>query len=60
MGLATVGGVGIIVLAMILDRVTQAVGRPGTETVRWTERGPVGLALSVGRNLPNNGRTALR
>lgn len=60
MGLATVGGVGIIVLAMILDRVTQAVGRPGTETVRWTERGPVGLALSVGRNLSNNGRIALR
>ena len=60
MGLATVGGVGIIVLAMILDRVTQAVGRPGMETVRWTERGPVGLTLSVGRYLSNNERTVLR
>ncbi|SQJ14998.1 glycine betaine/L-proline transporter permease P [Salmonella enterica subsp. enterica] len=26
MGLATVGGVGIVILAIILDRLTQAVG----------------------------------
>jgi glycine betaine/proline transport system permease protein len=27
MGLATIGGLGIVLLAMILDRVTQAIGR---------------------------------
>ncbi|MGF1535222.1 MAG: ABC transporter permease [Elainellaceae cyanobacterium] len=43
-GLAAVGGLGIVVLAIILDRITQAVGK-GQKTP-WRERGPIGLVLS--------------
>ncbi len=48
MGLATVGGVGIVLMAIVLDRMTQAMGRTrsaGTRggSRRWFERGPVGF-----------------
>jgi len=45
MGLATVGGVGIVLLAIILDRITQAMGqeRRGQEARHWYDSGPVGL-----------------
>lgn len=45
MGLATVGGVGIVLLAIILDRVTQAMGRSSREreTRHWYQSGPVAL-----------------
>ncbi|WP_111497150.1 glycine betaine/L-proline ABC transporter permease ProW [Marinobacter bohaiensis] len=44
-GLATVGGIGIVILAIILDRMTQALGRDSRErgTRHWYESGPVGL-----------------
>ncbi|WP_028303228.1 glycine betaine/L-proline ABC transporter permease ProW [Oceanospirillum maris] len=44
-GLATVGGVGIVILAIILDRMTQALGQDArSRGVRhWYEVGPVGL-----------------
>lgn len=44
MGLATVGGVGIVALAIVLDRMTQAVGRDSRAkgTRHWYETGPVG------------------
>ena len=29
-GLAAVGGIGIVILAIVLDRITQALGRPGS------------------------------
>ena len=48
MGLATVGGVGIVLLAIILDRITQAMGKENREkeTRHWYESGPVGLLRS--------------
>lgn len=40
-GLAAVGGLGIVVLAIVLDRITQAVGQAGGQ-MSWTEQGPIG------------------
>ncbi len=49
MGLATVGGVGIVLLAIILDRITQAMGvEQRSKGVRhWYETGPVGLVRGL-------------
>lgn len=48
MGLATVGGVGIVILAIILDRLTQSMGRDSRSrgNRHWYHSGPVGLLLS--------------
>lgn len=45
MGLASVGGAGIVILAIILDRLTQSMGRDSRSKggQRWFTRGPVGL-----------------
>ncbi|GLR10376.1 proline/glycine betaine ABC transporter permease ProW [Mixta theicola] len=45
MGLATVGGVGIVILAIILDRLTQSFGRNRRSrgNQRWYATGPLGL-----------------
>ena len=46
MGLATVGGLGIVLLAITLDRLTQALGRPRRRAgARWWHTGPAGLLL---------------
>ncbi|MEW6486151.1 MULTISPECIES: glycine betaine/L-proline ABC transporter permease ProW [Tatumella] len=47
MGLATVGGVGIVILAIILDRLTQSVGSSKRNRLQrhWYLTGPVGLLL---------------
>ncbi|SDW31542.1 glycine betaine/L-proline ABC transporter permease ProW [Marinobacter mobilis] len=51
-GLATVGGIGIVILAIILDRMTQALGKDSRERgVRhWYESGPVGLVYGLVKN----------
>jgi len=56
MGLATVGGVGIVLLAIIIDRMTQALGvsRRDRGNVPWHDTGPVGL----GRRLLGVGKSA--
>ncbi|WP_409161374.1 glycine betaine/L-proline ABC transporter permease ProW [Pectobacterium sp. B2J-2] len=45
MGLAAVGGVGIVILAIILDRLTQSLGRDRRSkgNKRWYVSGPIGL-----------------
>lgn len=45
MGLAAVGGVGIVILAIILDRLTQSLGRDRRSKGigRWYATGPIGL-----------------
>ena len=60
MGLATVGGVGIVILAIILDRMTQALGqsRRDKPTRHWYESGPAGLILRLrGRSVANDNTT---
>jgi glycine betaine/proline transport system permease protein len=46
MGLATVGGLGIVLLAITLDRLTQAMGQPRRSAGRrWWHTGPAGFVL---------------
>jgi glycine betaine/proline transport system permease protein len=48
-GLATVGGIGIVMLAIILDRMTQSLGRSSRERGlgAWYSKGPVGLVVKL-------------
>ena len=50
MGLATVGGVGIVILAIIIDRFTQALGtaQRDKQGATWRDRGPARFIF--GRN----------
>lgn len=43
MGLAAIGGIGIVLLAMVLDRVTQGIGQGRRHYEDWRNRGPIGL-----------------
>ena len=52
MGLATVGGLGIVLLAITLDRITQAMGQPRRGARHWWQTGPVGLVLRALRPAP--------
>ncbi len=44
-GLATIGGIGIVILAIVLDRMTQALGKDARErgTRNWYDSGPAAL-----------------
>ena len=44
-GLAAVGGLGIVLIAVMLDRIAQAVGQSNSQ-LPWQKRGPIGLVLS--------------
>ncbi|MEM9809231.1 MAG: ABC transporter permease subunit [Cyanobacteria bacterium P01_D01_bin.56] len=41
-GLAAVGGIGIVLMAIVLDRITQNVGKPSDSNLHWRDRGPLG------------------
>jgi glycine betaine/proline transport system permease protein len=49
MGLAAVGGVGIVLLAIVLDRITQSMGdqRRRQPATHWYQTGPLGFVLSL-------------
>ncbi|KAA1190719.1 glycine betaine/L-proline ABC transporter permease ProW [Photorhabdus heterorhabditis] len=49
MGLAAVGGVGIVILAILLDRLTQSLGLDSRTkgTNRWYATGPTGLIIRL-------------
>lgn len=51
MGLATIGGIGIVLLAMMLDRVTQHIGMQSEAHIRWYDRGPIGFLSLVLRKV---------
>ena len=48
-GKALVGGLGIVILAIVLDRITQGLGRTARQrgSRHWYEHGPVGLLLAL-------------
>ncbi len=49
MALATVGGLGIVLLAIGIDRMTQALSRPPREKTHrhWYQRGPAAAAIRI-------------
>jgi len=49
MGLATVGGIGIVLLAIVLDRLMQSAAAPPRErgTRHWYDKGPVRIIINV-------------
>ncbi len=47
-GLAAVGGLGIVLLAVVLDRLTQSMGHKNREIgTKWFEKGPVGFVRKI-------------
>lgn len=47
-GLAAVGGLGIVLLAVILDRLTQSMGQVDKKNkTKWFQQGPVGLIYNL-------------
>ncbi|MCU0070153.1 glycine betaine/L-proline ABC transporter permease ProW [Pseudomonas koreensis] len=53
MGLASVGGAGLVLLAVFLDRLTQAMGERSSDLAtgqRWYQTGPVGLVMKLKKN----------
>ena len=53
-GKAIVGGLGIVILAIVLDRITQGIGQSGRERGHrhWWQGGPVGLVLKATGRIP--------
>ena len=58
MGLATVGGLGIVLLAIMLDRLTQAMGQPRRGVRHWYQTGPAGFILRLVRGDAARGKAA--
>jgi glycine betaine/proline transport system permease protein len=58
MGLAVIGGIGIVVLAIILDRMTQALAQSERERggQRMFDRGPIGLVRRLAGRMDGNAK----
>jgi len=57
MGLAAVGGLGIVMLAIVLDRITQSMGQPARSGKHWYHHEPLGGLLKLARpNLSTNNK----
>jgi glycine betaine/proline transport system permease protein len=58
MGLAVIGGIGIVVLAIILDRMTQALAQSERERggQRMLDRGPIGLVRRLAAGNGGSGK----
>ncbi|MEF1291419.1 glycine betaine/L-proline ABC transporter permease ProW [Vibrio sp. M260118] len=55
MGLAAVGGVGIVILAILLDRITQELGvNAGNTKTRWYQCGPIAIVLRLFKQSKNS------
>ncbi|EHK5108355.1 glycine betaine/L-proline ABC transporter permease ProW [Vibrio parahaemolyticus] len=55
MGLAAVGGLGIVILAILLDRITQELGvNAGNTKLRWYHTGPISYLLKFKTNKNQN------
>lgn len=53
-GLAAVGGLGIVLLAVILDRLTQSMGKKDKNIkFKWYETGPVGIVYKIVKGRKN-------
>jgi glycine betaine/proline transport system permease protein len=54
-GKALVSGLGIVILAIVLDRITQGMGASGRDRGHrhWWEAGPVGLILRLTNRKPS-------
>ncbi len=46
-GLASTGGIGIVLVAVMLDRITQAATKSSNSKLSWKERGPIGALLPL-------------
>ena len=45
MGMAAIGGLGVVLLAVTLDRITQAMGTPRKGVRHWWQTGPAGWVV---------------
>lgn len=55
MGMAAVGGLGIVILAILLDRITQIIGRNNRDKkTRWYQTGPVAVIYFLLQKLTHN------
>ncbi|MBC6421327.1 MAG: ABC transporter permease subunit [Hormoscilla sp. SP12CHS1] len=45
--LASTGGIGIVLVAVMLDRITQAAAKSNNSKLSWKERGPIGALLPL-------------
>lgn len=56
MGLAAIGGLAIVLLAIMLDRITQSMGQqPKDATIRWYQREPLSWILKFFPSNQNRG-----